>query len=204
MAKMIKLNPPTTAANLPVVPLEVAEAKVEKFLGLGFVVADGESYTKPKVKGKGRDLKVDPSITGIPSDGREYKRGENDGEDTDTDTGVDTGKELGANDVVRTPVVQDDRRKVAVVLDTPTGTTSNLPGLSGKSKEVLVGIAKAENVDLSGVADSKPAVKAAIEKHRADAVATKRLAAGVTNPDGTTPATVTAAEDEESEADDDK
>lgn len=174
--KKIKMNPPTTAANLEVVPLEIAESKVEKFKGLGFVIADGEDYTAPKPKGKGRDLKVDPAITGITEDGRTYKHGENDPVDNGIETGVDTGKPLGANDVVQTPVVQDDGRKVLNV--DPLGT-SNLPGLSGKSKDVLVGIAKAEGIDLSEVADTKPAVKEAIEAHREARVAAKRDAAGV-------------------------
>ena len=175
----VKMNPPTTAANLDVVPLEVKDTKVEQYQSLGWSIAEGQDYVKPKEKKKGRDLVVDPAITGQLADGRTIKEGENDPVDNDTNTGVDTGKPLGANDVVRTPVVQNDGRKVETVTTTPTGTTSNLPGLSGKSKEVLVGIAKAENIDLDGVEDNKPAIKAAIEKHREDAVATKRAAAGV-------------------------
>jgi len=162
---MVKMLHNYNEGNLAVVPLEVPDARVEKYLAKGWSIAEGENYKKPKAKKGGRTLEVNPDI--VPNN-RVYDKSEvnikaDDGEDNvdDQTTGVDTGKTLGANDVVQEPIVVDNRK----VQTAHPVSGMNQPGLSGKSKEVLLGIAKDEGIEVDPEL-SKPEVKKAIEDAR--------------------------------------
>lgn len=122
--------------------------KVQRLLDTGWTLAEGETFVKPKEKRKSKELKVDERLSG-------------DGEDNidNQGTGADIGRPLGKNDAVIT------RPNGTKVMATNTPGT-NLPGLSGKGKEALIGIAKDENIAID-VEAAKPLIKAAIEAERA-------------------------------------
>lgn len=121
--------------------LTVPDTRVQKFQSKGWVLAEGQDFQAPKEK-KGRVIPVDESLA--------PKRNE--------DQGVDTGRPLPEGAVVKQDgSLVDHEGKVPF---------QNLPGLTGKSKEVMLGIAKAENIEVDASA-SKPNIKLAIENARA-------------------------------------
>lgn len=152
MTNYIMTNPQIKGSGELSVPAE----RVQKFQSKGWVLKEGQKFKPPKVKG-GRVLEVDDGLAARTAMIQEQNAGKQDGEDKGD--GGDNGKPLPDGAVVKT---------VDMTLVDQTGKTPgmNLPGLSGKSKEVLLGIAKSENiqVDING---SKPAIKAAIEAERA-------------------------------------
>lgn len=149
---------PNYGGKLDLAPLEVKEESVQRYLDKGWALAEGETFTAPAPKKVGRTLEVNQNL--VP---RDYKPGENDGEATGVpSTGVDTGKPLGANQVIDTPVLIDGRK---VIQTNATGAVK--VGLSGKSKEILLGIAAAEGIAVDPEL-SKPAIKAAIEEARGE------------------------------------
>jgi len=139
-------------------PLNVPDRLAQRYLDRGWQLAEGETFEPTATRPKGgRVLEVNQDL--VP---RTYKPGENDGLDTDTSTGVDTGLPLGANDVVREPLVQQDGRKIT--MNVPDGPR---PGVSGKTKAVLLGIAATEGIEVDPEL-SKPEIKKAIEDARGE------------------------------------
>jgi len=139
--------PPKMGTRREAVPMQVSDERAAKFLGLGWTLSDEDSDWKAPEppKSEPRELEVKKI---------------NDGEDSKTGNGLDLTA-LPSGHAVTAPIVQDDRRKVAPA----DPTNENLPGLAGKTREVLLGIAAAEGIEVPD-AITKPQLKALIESKR--------------------------------------
>lgn len=122
--------------------LDVKNDKVENYLRRGWKLVEGEVWEKPKAK-KSKVIPVDESL--------DPRRNEDHG-----DGGRDLGLPLPDGAVVK----QD-----MSLVEPAHAPGTNLATLEGKSKEVLLGIATDENIQVDRNA-AKPLIKAAIEAER--------------------------------------
>lgn len=155
---MTDLIPPVNPKGKPPVALSVSDpAKVQRMLGNGWQLAEGETFDPSTVKAdKPRELNA-PDL-GLRTDSDDTSGGDislDDIPDSDEDEDDD---EDGDED-------EEPASTTGATVPRPQGTGS-LPGLSGKSRDALAAIAKAEGVSFAADA-TKPDIKRAIEAHRA-------------------------------------
>lgn len=154
---MTDLIPPVNPKGKPPVVLSVNDpAKVQRMLGNGWQLAEGETFDPSTIKAdKPRELNA-PDL-GLRTDSDDTSGGDvtlndiPDADDDDDDEDADDDEEPASTGGAPAP------RPVH---------TGSLPGLSGKSRDALAAIAKAEGVAFAADA-TKPDIKRAIEAHRA-------------------------------------
>jgi hypothetical protein len=154
--------------NVKTAPIDVPEAKVKRYLGLGYTLAEGETFDVSSLAADGpRELSVDENLgKGLNQHGQPLP-----------DDGVDAGARRAQFESTSLPegsAVKVDERQVHI--DPPTGT-SNLAGLSGKSRDQLIIIATEEGVGFDPDA-TKPQIKSLIEAKREAAVETRNAETG--------------------------
>lgn len=86
---MVNLVPPTNVKDRPATTLDVTDAKVQKYLDLGWSLAEGETFTPPEDEDAPRELNA-PDVTTIEKNrallfGPPVDLGKGDGEDDGSD-----------------------------------------------------------------------------------------------------------------------